>query len=234
LAFVSNRSGKIALWTRKPGRQPDELPSTGLNDIERPVWSPDGSRIAFFEAGGGKITVHVVTALGQEIVSFDVPSIGYGLPNWTPDGEHLVMFDKRILQVVRIDLRDPSRREPVQDKLWVGTAYYHGATYSSSGTTPGLWQMDGAPRLVTPNYPIERQPRFTFMGDDVLLAESRESGNLRILAQPLNGAPSRLAYYAPAAEADTPLAVNPLTGDVIYVSEVAVASHIHVLTIARQ
>jgi len=234
LAFVCNRSGSVALWTRKPGGEPVELVRAGLHGIERPVWSPDGSRIAFCEATEHKLTIHVVTAQGEKLVAFSVPSVGYGMPNWTPDGEHLVMFDKRILQAVRVDLRDPSRREPVEEKLRDGVTYYRGGTYSTSGVKPGIWELDGGPRLITPDYPVARRPRLAFLGDDVLLPGSMDGGELRILAQPLKGGAPHVAFYAPAAEPGTPLAVDPRTGDVVYVTESIGNSHITLLTIARQ
>jgi hypothetical protein len=123
----------------------------------------------------------------------------------------------------------------MQDPLWVDTTYYRGAIYSSKGPlAPGLWETDGAPRLITSDYPGQRHARLAFKGDDVLVPESLNSGNLRILAQPLKGGPSRIAYYAPGAEGETPFAVDPRTGDVIYVSNVAGDSHIDLLTVARQ
>jgi hypothetical protein len=234
LAFVSNRSGALALWTRKPGGQPVPLVSTGLKDIERPVWSPDGSRIAFFEAWKGDITMHVITAQGARVVSFAVPSIGFGMPNWTPDGDHLLAFDKRVLRVVRIDLHDPDHREPVEDRFWDGALHHDGAVYSASSTKPGIWRLDGRPRLITPDYPPQRHARLAFLGDTVLLPGPREGGTLRILAQPLTGGQDRRIFYAPEAEAGTPFAVDPLTGDVLYVSEVAADTHVELLTIARQ
>ena len=74
----------------------------GLKDIERPVWSPDGTRIAFIEIWKGNISVRVVTAQGENVVSFEVPSVGFGMPNWTPDGEHILVFDEQILFVMRV------------------------------------------------------------------------------------------------------------------------------------
>lgn len=176
----------------------------------------------------------MVTARGDEVVSFQVPSIGFGLPSWTPDGEHLVIFDKRIQQAVRVDLRNPGRREPVQEKLQTGITYRNGSTYSTSATQPGIWQLDGGPRLITRDYPPARSAPLAFLGDDVLLPGAVDDGNLRILAQPLAGGQARLAFYAPAAEPETPLAVDPLTGGVIYVSEVAADSHIDLIKLAKQ
>ena len=234
LAFVSNRSGEMALWTRKAGARPTLLVRAGADDIERPVWSPDGSRIAFAEMYKGEISVRVVNGRGETIVSIPVRSIGYGMPNWTPDGEHVVVFDKEILQAVAVDLRNPAHRQPVEDKFRDGIQYRDGAIYSTSGLKSGIWQMNGVPRLITTNYPVERRARLAFVGNDVLLPDGRDGGDLRILAQPLKGGSARLAFYAPAAEPETPLAVDPLTGDVIYVSAVAADSHIELLTIARQ
>jgi hypothetical protein len=234
LAFVSNRSGERALWVRKPGGEPVELYNAGFKDIERPVWSPDGSRIAFFEVWKGDVSVHVMTAQGDNVVAFPVQSIGFGMPNWTPDGEHLVLFERRILQAVRVDLRNPGQREPVAGKLWDGVQYWHGATYSIKANTPGIWQIDGAPRLVTAHYPAAHEPRLTFTGDDVLIPGPRIGRTLQIMAQPLRGGEARVAYYALSADPDTPFAVDPVTGDVIYVTEEPAWSHIDLLTIARQ
>jgi dipeptidyl aminopeptidase/acylaminoacyl peptidase len=234
LAFVSNRSGRMALWIRKPGRQPIELRSADLKDIERPVWSPDGSRIAFAEIWKGHITIHVITAQGENVVAFPVQSIGYGMPNWTPDGTHLVLYDRRILEAVRVDLRNPDRREPLRTGVWDGVNYRNGATYAAMGQKPGIWQLDGAPRLITKDYPAARRQRMAFVGDDVLLPGPDDGDTLQIMAQPLKGGPARLGYFAPSAEPETPFAVDPRTGDVIYIAAAAIESHIDLLTLARQ
>jgi Tol biopolymer transport system component len=234
LAFVSNRSGRVALWIRKPGGQPIELRSGDAKDIERPVWSPDGSRIAFAEIWKGQITIHVITAQGENVVAFSVPSIGFGMPNWTPDGAHLMLFDRRILGVVRVDLHNPDRREPLNTGVWDSVNYRNGATYGTLWTKPGIWQLDGAPRLITQAYPTMRRQRMAFVGDDVLLPGPNDGHTLQIMAQPLKGGPARLAYYAPSAEPDTPFAVDPRTGDVIYIAAAAIESHIDLLTLARQ
>jgi DNA-binding winged helix-turn-helix (wHTH) protein/Tol biopolymer transport system component len=234
LAFVSNRSGETGLWIRKPGREPVELVSAGLTDIARPVWSPDGTRIAYMELWKGTITAHVITAQGENIASFTGPSIGFGMPNWTPDGQHLLIFDRRIFRAVRVDLRNPADREPVEDKFWDGLQYWRGALYSTRGEKPGIWQLDGSPRLITANYPAGRSARLAFIGDDVLMPGRRDGNILQILAQPLKGGEARTAYYAPSADPYTPFAVDPLTGDVIYVTEDPVETHIDVLTMARQ
>jgi Tol biopolymer transport system component/DNA-binding winged helix-turn-helix (wHTH) protein len=234
LAFVSNRSGHQALWVRTPGGEPVELVNGGFKTIERSVWSPDGSRIAFFEVWKGDVSVHVITAQGDNVVAFSVPSIGFGMPNWTPDGKDLVMFDRPSLRAVRVDLRNPSHREPVADKFWDGVQYWHGATYSIKANAPGIWQIDGAPRLITAQYPPARNARLAFIGDNVLLPGPRIGNTLQILAQPLQGGVARVGYYAPSADPDTPFAVDPVNGDVIYVTEDAVNSHIDLLTMAKQ
>jgi hypothetical protein len=50
----------------------------------------------------------------------------------------------------------------------------------------------------------------------------------------LKGGQERVAYYAPGAETESPLAVDPRTGDVLYVSEVYEDSSIELFTIAKQ
>jgi hypothetical protein len=73
-----------------------------------------------------------------------------------------------------------------------------------------------------------------FIGDDVLVPGPRDGTTLEILAQPLKGGEPRPAYYAPSADPNTPFAVDPITGDVIYVSEDSVGSHIELLTMTKR
>lgn len=61
----------------------------------------------------------------------------------------------------------------------------------------------------------------------------------RILAQPLAGGPDRVLAYAPGAQAqigvlETKMAVNPKTGEIIYVAAVQSDTNIDLLTLAKR
>jgi Tol biopolymer transport system component len=74
------------LWTvPAAGGAPRRL--TGGPQDSTPVWSPDGSRLAFLRAG----QVHVVSPSGGEPQQVtDLPR-GAGTPAWSPDGTRLVL-----------------------------------------------------------------------------------------------------------------------------------------------
>ena len=59
-----------------------------------------------------------------------------------------------------------------------------------------------------------------------------------ILAQPLSEGPARVIAYAPGAEnqpgLQTAFAVNPMTGEIVYVSSVMKDTNIDLLTLARR
>ena len=78
----------------------------------------------------------------------------------------------------------------------------------------------------------------TFRGDDVLIPDFNAAGGARILAQPLAGGPDRVLGYAPGAEAqdrffESKMAVNPKTGEVIYVAAVQGDTNIDLLTLTK-
>ena len=61
----------------------------------------------------------------------------------------------------------------------------------------------------------------------------------RILAQPLAGGPDRVLAYAPGAQAQqdglqSKMAVNPKTGEIIYVASVQTDTNIDLLILAKR
>lgn len=67
--------------------------SPGVAD-RHPVWSPDGSRIAWFSDEGGEYGLVIADQLGRDPrrVDIDEPSF-YFVPTWSPDGSKLAFTD---------------------------------------------------------------------------------------------------------------------------------------------
>ena len=62
---------------------------TGVDGGQEPVWSPDGSQIAFVQATGGKLGLFVSNADGEDPRQLPSPDNGvYGL-SWSPDGSEI-------------------------------------------------------------------------------------------------------------------------------------------------
>ena len=239
LAFLSNRSSTNAVWTMKPGQSPALLYDAGLLPLFRLEYSPDGSRLAAAIARPDGITMKILTADGAVMTTFDSPTLGYGHPSWTPDGKEVVVFDRSVLHEVRVALDNPAKRIPTPaSPPWAGIAIRANGTFSARIDMPGLWRIDREPRLISGKYPIYFDPPVTFQGDDLLVPDFDAPEGPRILAQPLAGGPDRVLAYAPGAQARegglmSKMAVNPKSGEIIYVAGLQGDTNIDLLTLAR-
>jgi hypothetical protein len=238
LAFLSNRSGTNAVWVIKPGGAPALLYDGGLSPLYRLKFSPDGKYLAMPVAGEDGLTVTILTADGTTVSAFHSPTFGFGAPTWTPDSKDVIYFDRRALAYVGVDVTNPARRHLAAPRLWGGIIYHGDHIYAARPFKPGYWRVDKEPRLVTGKYPSDWEPPPALLGDDLLVPDFNAAGGPRILAQPLAGGPDRVLSYAPGAMAqlgtlESGMAVNPKTGEVIYVAAVQSDTNIDLLTLAR-
>ena len=238
LAFLSNRSGTNAIWIMKPGAAPVPFFDAGLAVVFRTVMSPDGSKLAAVFARNGGVTIRIFSLNGTSLASFDYGMLGVGLPTWTPDNKALVMLDLERRRDVRVEIADPKRRTPAGPEYWSPVTIRSDGTFAARFDKPGIWQLEKEPRLITQKYPARFDPPLAFRGTEVLLPDFNATGGPRILAQPLAGGPDRILGYAPGARArdgaaESPMAANPVTGEVIYVASVQGDTNIDLLTMRR-
>jgi WD40 repeat protein len=238
LAFLSNRSGNNAVWVIKPGGVPALLYDGGLSHLFRLAYSPDGKYLAMPVAQEDGLNVTILTADGAAVSSFHSPTFGYGSPTWTPDSREVIYFDIRTGAYVRVDVTNPARRSLAAPKLWGGIILHGGHEYAARPNAPGYWQIDKGEKRITAKYPANWAAPPVLMGDDLLVPDLTAAEGPRILAQPLAGGPDRVLAHVPGAppqngRLDMGLAVNPKTGDVIYVAAVQSDTNIDLLTLAR-
>jgi Tol biopolymer transport system component len=112
LAFLSNRSGTNAVWTIKPGAAQALLFDAGLVDLFRLEYSPDGTELAAAIGREEGVTIKILTADGGTVTSFDSPTLGFGHPNWTPDGKAVIVLDRQRYHEVSIAVDNPAVRNP--------------------------------------------------------------------------------------------------------------------------
>ena len=92
IAFDSNGD----IWLADPDRnyQTTSSTTTAAQDTN-PVWSPDGTRIAYWSNDNGTSSIDIVDAHGQLIhhvtrpAGLDLPA--GGAPNWSPDGRQIAV-----------------------------------------------------------------------------------------------------------------------------------------------
>jgi hypothetical protein len=238
LAFLSNRSGTNAIWLLKPGAAPVQFFDAGLAVVFRIALSPDGSKLAAVFARSGGITIRVFSLTGASLASFDYGMLGAGLPTWTSDNKALVMLDLKRRRDVRVEIADPKSRTPVGPEYFNPVTIRDNGVFSARFDKPGIWQIAKEPRLITEKYPARFDPPLVFRGEDVLIPDFNAVGGPRILAQPLAGGPDRVLGYAPGARArdgvaESQMAANPKTGEVIYVASVQGDTNIDLLSLSR-
>jgi len=95
IVYVSDRSGKTELWLRDLKANQDRQLTNLDAEVQRPVFSPDGSRVAFFKvqglAGLGGGALHVIDVITGEIKQVRASIWSPSQVSWSPDGKHIVL-----------------------------------------------------------------------------------------------------------------------------------------------
>ena len=98
-----------------------------------PVWSPDGTKLAFswLKWGlGGRDTIHVANRDGSGLKQIGKPTLGIFRLAWSPDGEKLVYVEEAVerdRQIVTIDLRTRRKNQLTRRGLSVTPSWFNPA-----------------------------------------------------------------------------------------------------------
>jgi Tol biopolymer transport system component/DNA-binding winged helix-turn-helix (wHTH) protein len=235
LVFQSNRSGHHAIYTMSAGQRPQQIFSQNKDYLEigATAWSPDGRYISFVTFRKDAIVIRVINRRGQLVSSFETSSVGAGYPTWTYDSKALVTYNKKTRAATRIEIADPRHRTSVAPPHWFSVTLRKDGVFATRLEKPGAWQIDHIVRLISPDFPAGH--KIQFYKNDILFADFQPA-NPTIVAQPIAGGPSRVFAYAPGASryVDDDFAVNPHTGEVVYVVGVVSDTNIDLLRLAER
>jgi tricorn protease-like protein len=89
--YVSERTGNLDIWLLDEEGRDFRLTNDPAADLA-PVWSPDGSRIAFESLRDGNSEIYVMDADGSNQTNLSRREADDHAPSWSPDGS-LIAFD---------------------------------------------------------------------------------------------------------------------------------------------
>jgi dipeptidyl aminopeptidase/acylaminoacyl peptidase len=92
--FVSGRENGADIWLLDDEGQEFQLTYDEADDLA-PVWSPDGSRIAFESTRHGNSEIYVMNADGSNQVNVSNHPADDGAPAWSPDGTMIAFVSLR-------------------------------------------------------------------------------------------------------------------------------------------
>jgi hypothetical protein len=110
--FVSERAGNGDVWLLDQEWREVQLTHNLAADLA-PVWSPDGTRIAFESWRDGNGEIYVMDSDGSHQLNLTKHAAGDFAPSWSPDGHYIAFESLRDAQmeiyVMKADGSEPAR-----------------------------------------------------------------------------------------------------------------------------
>ena len=216
LLFESNRNADTRLFpgvdvfrtayifTMNPnGSEQTVLTRNHIQRDQGPVYSPDGSKIAFYSArAGGLPEIYLINADGSGLSRLTLNEAADGFPAWSPDGRRIAFASERDgnweIYVMNADgsgqanlSRSPGSTD--WSPTWApdgGRIAYRSANFGQEGEIIAMG-ADGSGQINLTNSPTdESEPTWSPNGQ-LIAFESNRSGNRAIFIMDGNGANPR-------------------------------------------
>lgn len=123
------------LWMTELEPGPKSRPLTfGSRNDRSPVWSPDGSRIAFLREREGKSQIWILPVTGGEAYPLTSLEHGASEPRWSPDGRRLLFQSRIPLHSIEGTAPWPEERP---GPPWPGPNHSHEGSRNQDPAGPG-------------------------------------------------------------------------------------------------
>jgi len=214
IAFISkraqpdpDRTTNTDVWVidAKAGATPRQMTATPEGESGRPVWSPDGSRLAVLVGDTdtnyaydlNKLGVVAANAPGPSAVRLLSPTLDRAVfaPSWSKDGQRIsfLLEDDRSQHAASVPAEGGTPRRLTGAGMVVaalspnGADDRHAAVLSTSNTLPELFALDGgAPRQLT-RHNAALQAEVRFATAENLTSKSKDGTEVHsILVKPVD------------------------------------------------
>lgn len=224
LAFAyAAPGGGWEIWTQQPGERPRQITSMGASYVCGVHWSPDGTRMIFFARIGKQHGVYVINSDGTGMRLLISTQSSTGWPAWTADSQGLIYAarDRIGWRLWSTTLAHPERAVPASDYGWFSVRTSGSALYASGTHAPGIWRIDGTPRLIanTPKrctFPFVECESWFVSGDMLVFADHTNRAMPRFVMRSISTGKER-TVNAPALDYSDEATLNPKTGKLLYV-----------------
>jgi TolB protein len=144
-------SGAPDIWSaRRDGTGATQLTHTPLARELKPVWSPDGRRIAFASHPSPGFTVWTMASDGSDLRRLTPPALDASYPDWSPDGRRIVVtshVDRNHSSIYVVDrngshlARLTTPPAGTRDSKPVWSPDGNSILYSSDSRSPGQFEL---------------------------------------------------------------------------------------------
>jgi hypothetical protein len=236
LAMAGWRSGDAGIWIMPPGGEVRQLVSVDPDShLDGPIFSPDGTRLAFTAEAAGRLAIRIVDINGRDLGA--VPFFGsqLGVPAWEANGRSVIFpgRDAGGWRLYRAATSPIGKAEPASAYGWLTVQTRGDELYGVRADSPGVWRIDGTPRRIT-TLPHPAFPNlWTVAGNAIDYVDDPMGRPPRIMSQPIAGGPPRVIAEAPGYAYDKGFAVNPTTGAVVYAATRADETDLEILQLGH-